>query len=401
MNFSDISVPEIYKSSSDFRFFLKWFELALEKYKVQHEEFLDLYDPLRCPQDLLWCLADTMGFKYDDRMPTSYNRFILLYFMSMIRLKGSKDGVTLAAEVNLAQFSILDKSVSGYFENDENNNPKWIEPKDILSNRLEETSIPVNSAYVTPHTEDGYIEVVYFSSKQPVDCCIEYVRPIGMYIFQSAGVRFDSRTKISIDAKLTDTNNLYMSVGSTHVGHYSREDYARMQKTLDRGSGMGGQQADDSHIRQSVYYRNSDYEGEPNAQISAGYRALYSLQLANNDHIVNSLIKDPETGKENPPDKIFSIGYNPIEIGVSTSTPILKPEYADKPLWNLRYDAGTDRDITTETYVNDPNRESTITSPKPAVNPIMMSVGDAVTNTPDNTQYSTADTDGNISVTKK
>ena len=109
MNIRDIPVPEIYKSSSDFRFFMRWFELALNQLKYDTENFLDLYDPLRCKSDLLWLLAWTMGFKYDDRngLTVAYNRLVLLYFMSMSRLKGSKDGGTLAAEVNLARSSTL------------------------------------------------------------------------------------------------------------------------------------------------------------------------------------------------------------------------------------------------------------------------------------------------------
>ena len=116
-----------------------------------------------------------------------------MYFASMIRNKGSKDGVTLAAEVNLAQFNILE----------------YGKEKDILYDRLEDTSIPVNSVYVTPHTSEGYIDVVYFSDEKPIDACIEYVRPLGMYLFQHAGVRYDVRTRISVDARLTDIENCW------------------------------------------------------------------------------------------------------------------------------------------------------------------------------------------------
>ena len=223
MEIRDVSVPEVYKESQDFRFFLKWFEHSLSKIQYDTENFFDLYDALRCPQHLLWVLADTMGFKYDSRLPSAFNRLVLLYFMSMIRNKGSKDGVTLAAEANLAQFVVQ--------QNGEQN--------DILYDRLEDTSIPVNSAYVTPHTAEGFIDVVYFSSKTPKDACIEYVRPLGMFIFQQSGVRFDAKTKISIDARLTDERDsrsyrgglgLSENFGPTQVGHYSREDYARLQK---------------------------------------------------------------------------------------------------------------------------------------------------------------------------
>ena len=106
MQFNQIPLPEVYKESQDFRFFIEWFSQALTKQKFDIENMVDIYDPLRCPENILWMLADTMGFKYDDRLPASYNRLVLLYFMSMIKLKGSKDGVTLAAEVNLAQFNI-------------------------------------------------------------------------------------------------------------------------------------------------------------------------------------------------------------------------------------------------------------------------------------------------------
>ena len=181
MQIRDVSVPDVYTDSADFRFFLQWFEAALTKVHYDTENGSDLYDPLRCPAHLLWMLADTMGYKYDDRLPTSFNRFVLLYFMSMIRNRGSKDGVTLAAEANLKQFDIELVAGTGYVNKD----GETVEPKDILYDRLEDTSIPVNSVVVTPHTSDGYIDVVYFSDRVPIDACIEYVRPcvFGLHIF--------------------------------------------------------------------------------------------------------------------------------------------------------------------------------------------------------------------------
>lgn len=125
---------------------------SLERIKYDHEHFLDVYDALRCPEQLLWMLSDTVGYKFDDRLPASFCRLVLLYFMSMIRLKGSKDGVTLAAEVNLAQFNLIQYGLEN----------------DILYNRLEDTSVPVNSVYVTPYVDKGYFDVVYFSTESPL-----------------------------------------------------------------------------------------------------------------------------------------------------------------------------------------------------------------------------------------
>ena len=106
MDMNNISLPEVYLDSEDFRLFKRWFVESLSKTQYDTENIFDLYDPLRCPTDLLWALADTMGFRYDDRLPASFNRLVLVYFMSMIYNRGSRDGVTLAAETNLAQFVI-------------------------------------------------------------------------------------------------------------------------------------------------------------------------------------------------------------------------------------------------------------------------------------------------------
>ena len=98
---------------------------------------------------------------------------------------------------------------------------------------------------------------------------MEYVRPLGMYLFQHSGVRMDSRTKISVDARLTNQNDIGISIGPTHVGHYRRDDYARMQRN----------QKDNRH---EVYYRNKDYEKSTDPEIDPGQRALlFKCQTTN------------------------------------------------------------------------------------------------------------------------
>lgn len=386
MRLDSISTPEVYKESADFRFFLKWFEIALDRIRYDTENMADLYDPLRCPEHLLWLLCDTMGYKYDDRLPTAFNRLALIYFMSIIRNRGSKDGLILAAEVNAAQFDILEYGK----ENNE------------LYNRLENDSIPVNSASVTPHTEEGYIEVVYFSSQNPIDAMLEYARPLGMYIFQTEGVRYDARTKISVDARLTNDADIGTSITPTHVGHYSREDYARMQKAYREQEQAG----DWGHVRNRVWYRNADYEKEPNLDIDPGVRALNSLQLCNNEHVVQSLIQP-----------IFSLGYHPqkagetlaededaklygksIEInGVSVYEPqsYLNPPYQrNKPNWNLIYDKILDESLSPDFGMVDDARTKDNVNPRPAVNPVMSTLGDAISCDSLNRSYYMSNPDG-------
>jgi len=381
------------EESQDFRFFKDWFTNCLERYRYETENFIDLYDPLRCPANLLWALADTMGYKFDDRLPVSFNRLVLLYFMSMIRNRGSRDGVTLAAMTNLAQFNILQKA-RGFTDS----NGKIHPPQEIAYDRLEDTSIPANSVYVSVNTSRGYIDVVYFCDRVPLDACIEYVRPVGMYAFQHAGVRFSARSGVAIDARLANTRDVGMSFGPTHVGHYRRRDYASLQLTrqklddaepnyrivripnTDAGKWFIQEFIDDPttyhddamaiaqttgesaprrmgwetifgpftsekratahfqsnindkrHNRENVWYRNRENESRgqfgyepPTSRAPAsfrytingeeyheeeffmnpGYRTLYSLQLCNNEEIVQSLFTED----------VFSLGYGPQDF---------------------------------------------------------------------------------------
>lgn len=387
MNMQDISLPAVYKKSADFRMFLKWFTTVLSKIQYDADNFFDLYDPERCPRELLWALADTMGFKYDDRLPASFNRLVLLYFMSMIRNRGSQDGMTLAAEVNLAQFKIL-MQAAGYTDENETVH----EGDENLYNRLDDTSIPVNSAVVTPHTKEGYIDVVYFSTETPLDACIEYVRPVGMYLFQHAGVKFSPRTKISVEARLTDSRDTRMSYGPTCVGHYRRDDYARLQKTIDVTSGTNQWPENDTlDTRHDVWYRNSKAEGTPQYNY-AGYRALYSLQLSNNEEVVKALI-----------DPIFTLGFGPTSLSEDKVETIPSPDYGLQrdPQYNLRYDIEVDEENTPKNadgeylvYTIDKDRspnpdeaEEDNPTPMPAVNAIMVQLGDAVSLNDDNSAY--------------
>ena len=348
MNIKDIPVPEIYQSSQDFRFFIKWFDYALTKLQYDTSNMMDLYDPLRCPKDLLWLLGDTMGYQYDDRLCAAFNRFAMLFFMSLIKYKGSKTGVTLAAEVNLKQ-----KDINAYGE--ENN---------INYDRLDDTSIPANSVYVESNVEEGYIDVVYFTDEKPIDSCIEYVRPLGMYCFQHAGVRIDSTTRISVDARLANANDYTGTIGTTRVGHYSRNDYARLQHMKDESAQINDWQDG----RQLAWQRSSTAETAPS--LNAGYRALSSLQLANNEHIVKSLFSKP----------VFSLGYAPT-VDTITEVDVTDPKY------NLRYNRTVDLQTQTPTETApsylpvdtlDVNRESTYTDPKPKVNGIMTTLGERI-----------------------
>ena len=101
------------------------------------------------------------------------------------------------------------------------------------------------------------------------------------------------------------------------------------------------------------------------------------MQLCNNEHIIKSLIP-----------KIFSIGYGPQDVEVSTYYPDNYLEVPDQPPYNLRYHRDAEMSITPnetgvadadpDVYTIEDDRTRGVTSPRPAVNPIMGTIGDAI-----------------------
>jgi hypothetical protein len=133
----------------------------------------------------------------------------------------------------------------------------------------------------------------------------------------------------------------------------------------------------------------------PNASVEnihPGYRALYSLQLCNNEQIMKALI-----------DPVFSLGYGPQEVGVTYPDNYMKEPgqplrddwynytsqnvYSDKPIWNLRFDKEAEEALGTDIYTLDDDRTESIVKPRPAVNPIMSELGDAMAMNDQNTVY--------------
>ena len=230
----------------------------------------------------------------------------------------------------------------------------------------------------------------------------------------------DARTKISIDARLTNMNDVGTSIGPTHVGHYSRDDYARMQRLTTDDLVHGSRYSQTtippidekvkntglSDTRRNAWYRNADYEGGLESipvqarkrLFNPGYRTLYSLQLCNNEHIFKSLIpncpEDPLPDDPRPKDPIFGLGWGPQEVGVEYPDDFVLPEIqtADEPggrnmPWNLRYDKTQEQKIGDEVYTIDEDRSFTVINPRPAVNPIMHVIGDAMAVESDNSRY--------------
>ena len=98
-------------------------------------------------------------------------------------------------------------------------------------------------------------------------------------------------------------------------------------------------------------------------------------------------------------DPIFSLGYGPQDVTTVYDSGYLKKK--DEPNWNLRLDKSLERSITPDVYVNEDDRTGDRTTPRPAINPIMAKMGDAISMNPDNTVYTGVNDDGEIVLVDK
>lgn len=153
-------VPEVYRSSRDFKVFLKLLEYVVSSAKYDIDNWLDLYDPLKCPVRFLSYLADLIGYKYNTSLSVAENRIIMSKFVEMIKNKGSDIGIRMAAALSLNAQLASDPSSSDYQE---------------AVNLLQQLE-----TYYDKDT--GVITIYYPKDLTKVRDLLYYVRPVGSFI---------------------------------------------------------------------------------------------------------------------------------------------------------------------------------------------------------------------------
>jgi len=305
-------IPEVFwRESDDFRVFLTAIDQAYDEVFDKTERIVDCIDPLNAQENLLPRLAHRLGFVYDWRFQAQFNRLVLYHFPQMIYNRGSITGVTLGAMVNLASIGLdahdavsererryflannrdaysrsiqVDNSVDSdadpvlRIDSESINYETEMRARAITEDRLNDVSLPNNAVSVSVNdiaivrdsmgnlqlkrNEPYYINVVYFSETIPEDACLEYVRPLGMYLFTFAGVKLSAKNEILLHPKLADqfadntpyntplqhpVNPGYTARGAQRIdpnakfspsiygglGNYNRPDFATLQRFDD------------------------------------------------------------------------------------------------------------------------------------------------------------------------
>ena len=152
--------PDIYKNSRDFKVFLRLFEYVASSAKYDIDNWLDLYNPLRCPVKFLALLADLIGYKYNTSLSTAENRIIMSKFVEMLKNKGSDIGIRMAAALSLNAQLASDPASADYQE---------------AVNLLQQLE-----TYYDKDT--GVITIYYPKDLAKVRDLLYYVRPVGSFI---------------------------------------------------------------------------------------------------------------------------------------------------------------------------------------------------------------------------
>ena len=97
---SKYNVPYIYRNSRDYQSILKLLDLLLTAIKEGIDDMLQIFDPMKCPEQLLPLLASLVGYQYDIKETVQANRIIIDNYQQIIHNRGSEIGIKTAAALS-------------------------------------------------------------------------------------------------------------------------------------------------------------------------------------------------------------------------------------------------------------------------------------------------------------
>lgn len=191
-------VPEVYRSSRDFRVFLNLLDLTLDDIKYDIDNWLTLYSPMKCPVKFLPYLADMIGYKYNTQLSVTENRIIMTRFVQMIKNKGSDVGIRMAAALSLNAQLASDPESKEYQE---------------AVNQLQYLETYFDK-------EKGEIIIYYPKELKKVRDLLHYVRPVGTTIRYVPSVMPDtSGVNTGIYTDVSHVVNTYDPEKSSKINH--------------------------------------------------------------------------------------------------------------------------------------------------------------------------------------
>jgi phage tail-like protein len=202
---SENFLPKVYSNSRDYKALLTLLDIVLNLSKYEIDNIKDLYDPMKCPVQLLPYLAEMVGYKYNNKDSVRENRIIIANFAKLIHYRGSEIGIKLAAALSLN------------------------------SAGKEEEISDLQFLQVIYNRENATIQIFYPRNYTKVRNLMDYVRPVGMTTSLIGAMGFYATEQVGVttevDVKVrpfeTGKNNIDNATGISEVDMSSVRDRSK------------------------------------------------------------------------------------------------------------------------------------------------------------------------------
>lgn len=206
---SEDFTPEIYKNSRDYKALLTLLDVITNLSKYEIDNIQDLYDPMKCNQNVLPYLAEMIGYNYNIKDSTSENRIIINNFSKLIHYRGSELGIKLAAALSLNSVGKKDEIAD-------------LEFLEVIYNR-----------------ENALIQIIYPRENTKVRNLIDYVRPVGMAVVLLGATQQNNAERIGISTDVDYIVRKYQN-GKNSIDYAVELSEVSLGGMSAKSSGGGG-----------------------------------------------------------------------------------------------------------------------------------------------------------------
>lgn len=164
-------IPQVYGKSRDIQVFTSLLDIIATCCKDDIDNLYYIYDPVKCPEQFLPLLANTLNYKYDYSNTVLSNRRVIEAFVELEKLKGSQKGLAVAVALSLTSTKISVDNLE-------------LVPQDDIQDAVYYEALA--NVQIEFDYREGIIDIKYPAIFKRVNDLIDYVRPVGMSVSLTA-----------------------------------------------------------------------------------------------------------------------------------------------------------------------------------------------------------------------
>lgn len=175
-------IPQVYRKSRDIQVFTWLLDIIMTDCKHDIDSIYYIYDAMKCKEQFLPLLANTLNYKYDYTVTTLLNRRIVDAFITMEKYKGSAIGMKVATALCLISAKLSQNNLELVV--DYLNDAVYAEALSKLSIKFD--------------YENAIIRIDYPNIFIKATNLIDYVRPVGMCIVERSYEPMDLNSDVML-----------------------------------------------------------------------------------------------------------------------------------------------------------------------------------------------------------